>query len=578
MLETEVLVIGSEGAGSYAAITAADAGLDVTIVTKGRLARSGATLTGAADLDVDSATLHRLIGRGNPDDSPERFFEDMVVEGKYVNDQPLAEAHVQDVQQRIAELLEWGLKWYDLRQNPGHSYPRNLYTSGHDLMLVLKRQVKRRPIRLVEDTMVTDLLLAEGRVVGAMGLDQRTGEPIVLRARAVVLAAGGGHNVYAYTTGPEDLTGDGQAMALRAGATLMNMEMTQFIPTTIINPPMAKGNLFPFLLGPQNALRVWLLNRNGERFMSHWDPARMEHSTRDMLALGIMNEILEGRGGPEGGVYYSLAHLPRNLVADFARWGAKPFIKSDWSAHGLPFKAVAEKLMDGEAIEVSTALHFFMGGVKIDERMQTDLPGLFAAGEVTGGVHGANRLSGNAFAQVVTQGKRAGDAASRFVRANGSAPVPGSSAVAEALDRIEAPLQRTGGITAYELRRQVQAVSGHKVGVLRSGPALREAVDELERLSADELPTVFSRAKGRRFNREWVECLQVENMLTLLRMIAQAALLREESRGAHFRRDFPQTDNRRWLRNTVTRLQGERLSVETVPVRVTSMRPEGDAT
>ena len=573
VIKTDVLVIGSEGAGARAAIAAADAGVLVTMVTKGRMTRSGATLTGAADLDVDSATLHRLLGRGDPDDSPALFFRDMVVEGKYLNDQPLVEAHVQDVPQRVEELLSWGLKVYDLRQNPGHSYPRNMYTSGHDLVMVLKRQVKRRPIEVVEDTMVTDLLVTDGRAVGAMVLDLRSGEVDVIQARATVLAAGGGHNVYSYTTGPEDLTGDGQAMALRAGATLMNMEMTQFIPTTIINPPIARGNLFPFLLGPQNGLRYWLLDRNGRRFMERWDPVRIEHSTRDLLSIGIMTEILEGRGGPEGGVYYSLAHLPKNLIEDFARWGAKPFIKADWSAHGHNFRAVVDRLKAGEAIEVSTAAHFFMGGVQIDEHMRTTLPGLFAAGEVTGGVHGANRLSGNAFTQIVTQGTRAGANAADFAQREGEASPPSEAALGRARERIEAPLRREGGVIAYELRQALQTIAGEKVGVLRSGAALREAVEQLEQLRSDALPRVSSRGKARRYNPEWLQCLQVENMLTTLLTIASSALLREESRGAHYRRDFPETNNARWLQNTVVRQKAEDLDVGTAPVRSTTMRP-----
>lgn len=571
-----MLVIGSEGAGARAAMAAADAGVSVTMVTKGRMTRSGATLTGAADLDVDSATLHRLLGRGDPDDSPETFFRDMVIEGKYLNDQPLVEAHVQDVPQRAEELLGWGLKVYDVRQNPGHSYPRNMYTSGHDLVMVLKRQVKRRPIDLVEDTMVTDLLVAEGRVVGASVLDLPSGETNVIRAKATVLATGGGHNVYSYTTGPEDLTGDGQAMALRAGAALMNMEMTQFIPTTIINPPLARGNLFPFLLGPQNGLRFWLLDRNGRRFMDRWDAARMEHSTRDMLSIGIMTEILEGRGGPEGGVYYSLAHLPKNLIEDFARWGAKPFIKSDWSAHGHNFRGVVDRLKAGDAIEVSTAAHFFMGGVQIDEQMRTTLPGLFAAGEVTGGAHGANRLSGNAFAQIVTQGARAGVAAAEFARREGAAAPPTSAAIAAARERVEAPLGRDGGITAYELRRELQTIAAEKVGVLRSGPALRQAVEQIEDLGRDALPRVYSRGKSRHYNPEWLQCLQVENMLTTLRCIARSAALREESRGAHFRRDFPTMDNERWLCNIIIRQEAEDLATSLTPVRITTMRPTGE--
>jgi succinate dehydrogenase/fumarate reductase flavoprotein subunit len=203
------------------------------------MTRSGATLTGAADLDVDSATLYRLLGRGDPDDSPDVFFRDMVVEGKYLNDQPLVEAHVADVPQRIEELLAWGLKIYDLRQNPGHSYPRNLYTSGHDLVMLLKREVRKRPIKVVEDTLVSDLLVGDGRVAGAMTVNLPSGETELIEASAVVLATGGGHNVYAYTTGPEDLTGDGQAMALRAGLALINMEMTP-VPADDHHQPAAR--------------------------------------------------------------------------------------------------------------------------------------------------------------------------------------------------------------------------------------------------------------------------------------------------------------------------------------------------
>src|SRR5581483_1885018 len=291
MLSTDVLVIGSEGAGARAAWEVADRGLRVTVVTKGRLARSGATLTGAADMDVDSRSLQRLLGpepgtsgvAPNPADSPEVFFRDMLVEGKWINDQRQVLAHVEDVPERAREVLEAGLKVYDLRQMPGHSYPRNMYTSGHDLIQVLKREIKRRPVRMIEDVMITDLLTRDGQVMGAVGLDLERGEPVAFAAKAVVMATGGAHNVFEYNTGPEELTGDGQAMALRAGAELLNMEMMQFLPTTIVTPPLARGNLFPFLLGPQNALRVWLLNKYGERFMARWDPERMECSTRDLL-------------------------------------------------------------------------------------------------------------------------------------------------------------------------------------------------------------------------------------------------------------------------------------------------------
>ncbi|MBI2911914.1 MAG: FAD-binding protein [Chloroflexi bacterium] len=574
-LRTDVLIIGSEGAGARAAIAAADAGVDVTIVTKGRLGRSGATITGAADLDVDSASLVRLIGQGDSRDSPEEFFRDMVVEGKYLNDQRLAEVHVSEVPERLRELLEWGYRWTELRQMPGHSYPRNLYASGHEMVRVLKRQVRQRRLRVVEDLYVSDLAVEDGQVIGALGLDLDRGEAVALEAKAVVLAAGGGHNLYSFTTGPEELTGDGQAMALRAGARLVNMEMMQFIPTTIIEPPIARGNLFPFLVGPQNALAVWLLNRHGQRFMARWDPARMEHSTRDLLSIGIQTEILEGRGGPQGGVYFSLAHLPRNLVQDFARWGAKPFLRSDWSAHGLGFREIMDRAMAGEAFEVAPAAHFFMGGVRIDADGATDLSGLYAAGEVTGALHGANRLSGNAFAQIMVQGERAGRAGARYVQARGKAPEMPRAKWQGLEARVLGPLEANGdgGAHAYELKRRLQEVAAEQVGVVRHGQALEEAVAQIEGWRRQECPRVRSRSKDRRFNPEWLECLQLENMHLALEATARAALARRESRGAHYRRDYPTTDHAGWLRNTVVGMRDGSLTVETEPVAITSLPP-----
>jgi succinate dehydrogenase/fumarate reductase flavoprotein subunit len=513
---------------------------------------------------------------GDPDDSQDYFFRDMVVEGRYLNDQSLVQAHVEDVPDRVHELLEWGLKVTEVRQMPGHSYPRNMYTSGLEMVKTLSRQVKKRPIKVLEDTLVTDLITQGGQVIGAVAVDLDRGEVIALAAKATVLATGGGHNLYPFTTGPEDLTGDGQAMAYRAGARLINLEMMQFIPTTIIDPPLARGNLFPFLVGPQNALRVWLLNKYGERFMGKWDPVRMEHSTRDLLSIGITSEILEGRGSPRGGVYFSLAHLPRNLIADFARWGAKPFLRSDWTAHGINFRPLMERVMDGDAIEVAPAAHFFMGGVKVEADGATTLPGLFAAGEATGGVHGANRLSGNAFAQIVVQGKRAGEAAVRFARSFSGHPDPSPRQLERLCERPLSPLKRDLGVVAYELRRELHGVAAEKLGVLRDGKVLGEVVSDLSSLRGGQLPRLSSRSKERRYNPEWIECLQVENILTVLEMIARSALAREESRGAHFRRDFPETDNRRWLRNTIVERRNEEMAVGSEPVRITLLQPPSE--
>jgi succinate dehydrogenase/fumarate reductase flavoprotein subunit len=366
------------------------------------------------------------------------------------------------------------------------------------------------------------------------------------------MATGGGHMLFEYNTGPEELTGDGQAMALRAGAELLNMEMMQFLPTTLVSPPLARGNLFPFLLGPQNALRIWLLNKYGERFMAKWDPERMEHTTRDLLSIGIMNEVVEGRGTPGGGVYMSLNHLPKNLIEDFARWGAKPFISKTWHSHGLPFGDLMERVKAGEAMEVAPAAHFFMGGIRVDEWGASTLPGLFAGGEVTGGCHGANRLSGNAFAQVLVQGKRAGEAAARFAVQSQAVPEPDPRQVEELYARVMAPVEREG-MSAYEVRTELRNLAQLKVGVVRDGPALREASDRIEELRREAVPRLASSNRDLLFNPEWVECLQVMNLADSLAALTRGALAREESRGAHYRRDFPRTDNVHGPQNTIQR-------------------------
>jgi succinate dehydrogenase/fumarate reductase flavoprotein subunit len=361
-------------------------------------------------------------------------------------------------------------------------------------------------------------------------------------------------------------------MALRAGAELLDMEMTQFLPTTIVSPPLARGNLFPFLLGPQNALRVWLLNKYGERFMAKWDPERMEHSTRDLLSIGIMNEVLEGRGSPGGGVYMSLAHLPNNLIDDFARWGAKPFIRKDWFSHGLSFAPLMEEVKQGRAIEVAPASHFFMGGIRVDEWGATSFPGLYAAGEVSGGVHGGNRLSGNAFAQILVQGKRAGEAAARFAADSRAVPEPDARQVENLRSAITAPLERDGP-SCYEVRDELRSLSQLKVGVVRDGPTLRDALARVETLLREAGPRLASRNRDRLFNPEWVECLQVVNLATTLCAVARGALARQESRGAHYRRDFPRTDNARWLQHTVQRATDGHVELRLAPVATPTMRP-----
>ena len=571
MFKTDVLVIGSEGAGSRAAVAASEQGVEVIMVTKGLFTKSGATITAGADIDVDSKSCCDLFGlKGDPQDSPEIFFEDIVIEGKYINDQRLVEVHVRDAPIRVKELADRGMKITGFIHAPGHRYPRGIYTSGKEQMRAMRGWVRERDtIQVVENTMMTDLLTCGGRVVGAVGVDLYTGEFTTIVAKAVILATGGGMMVFPVSTAPQELTGDGQVMAWRAGAELVDMEMTQFLPGCLIEPLAWRGLGISFnLCCMGGGVEAYLLNRHGYRFMKDWDPERMERSTRDILSIAMMNEVIEGRGSPSGGVYMSLAHLPHNVIENYPRWFGSDNLTEDWVFKGFDLKELVEHIKRGYAVEVGPASHFFMGGVRVNERCEASLSGLYAAGEVAGGLHGGNRLSGNACTQIFVQGAISGRAAAEYARGVEFSKID-EEQVNTLQKKLLKPLERRDGVKTFEFKKQIQKLAWENVGVLRSGSYLGEALKEIQRMKEEDLPRVWSGAKERVYNREWVESIQVENLLTLLEAIARSALMREESRGAHYRKDFPKTDNRNWLKNIIIKNVNGKIELTTRPVVVT---------
>jgi succinate dehydrogenase/fumarate reductase flavoprotein subunit len=566
--EADVLVIGSEGAGARAAIEAAAAGLKVIVVTKGPLNRTGATLTASADIDVDSRSCKDLLGLpGNPEDTLEQYFEDTIVGGKYINDQTLVEALVTEIPERMVEMVQWGLKLKDLIRTPGHRYPRGVVAEGLEFTRVLARQMRKYPnIQIVEYCMVLELLKADGRIAGATGLQFSTGEFLTFHASAVVLATGGGMALYPNRTAPDELTGDGHAMAFRAGAEAIAMEMTQFMPCVFLNPPAWKGLQFVYEITPGSTegLAGWFLNRAGDRFMSRHDPERMEKSTRDIIARAIATEVREGRGSPSGGVYYSIAHLPKNLIDNFPTW--YPYLHKGWTYEHFDFGELIEWMKQGNACEISIGSHFFMGGMRGDVDGATGVPGLFVGGEVQGGVHGANRLSGNALTQVLVQGYRAGRAAASYAAENGRAPLPREQA-----DQVVAWattfLDRKPEVGVAEMRASISDLAWKQVGPVRTGAKLEEALVELTQLEA-RIERVGLRSSERIYNREWVESLQLRNQVQLARMIAVSALKRTESRGAHYREEIPNPDEHWKTLNVVVRNQGGQMVADTIPVPV----------
>jgi succinate dehydrogenase/fumarate reductase flavoprotein subunit len=568
-IDTDLVIVGSEGAGATAAIEAARRGLSALVVTKGNgVGRSGATITGEADLAVDSRSLHerfKLPG-ADPADSQEKFFEDILIGGKYLNQQDIVQAHVEDAPQRLQDLVDWGLKPMFVAKMSGHSYPRGAMVSAPEMIRIYRDRLAAAGTKILHNIMVQELLCDGQRCVGVLGLDLRSGRFVVVRARATLLATGGGMRIYPITTGPEELTGDGTAMAYRAGVELMDMEFPMFLPGCFPWPPAVKGVNTPFKLSSAGMVHGHLLNKHGERFMAKWDPVKMERCTRDILSVGIWTEIMENRGGPHGGVFVSLKHLPDNLIEYIMEWLPPKYLKR---YGGFDMKQFLPDLTR-MAVESVPACHFFNGGIRIDRDCHTNLPGLYAAGEVTAGIHGGNRLSGNAFTDMIVWGHRAAVAiAADLGQGLGEADAGQIEGhIAEATRALEAK----EGDNAQELRDRLMQTAWDKVGIVRNREMLAEAREVLRSLRA-AYPRVSLRCKERVYNREWLRCLELINMIDNLDCIVEAGLAREESRGSHYRKDFPMTDNEKWLVNQILRREGQAMRIVRRAPTVTTVKP-----
>ena len=565
--KSDVLIIGSEGAGARAAIAAADQGAEIMMVTKGRHGQSGATLMAAADISVDSHSIAHIlgIGEGDRNDRQEFFVQDTLRAGRFINNHPLVEMVVDKAPLRVKEMIDWGMKVHSIMHCPGHRFARGVFTSGREIIRTLNKRLPRDRITIKEDTIIWALVTEKNRAIGALGLDLRTGKFVQFQAGAIILATGGGTRLFPFLTGAEELTGDGYTMALRAGARLVDMEMIQFMPMCLISPSAYQGHLFPFHLAAESSdgLDGWLLNRQGERFMRNWDPENLEKTTRDKLSAAIGVEIKQGRGSPGGGVYLSVAHLPENIIEDFSRWALKPRLKENWRYEGLNLTFVKEILQRGRALEVGPAAHFFAGGIEVNRDCQTSVRGLFAAGEVSGGLHGANRLSGNALTEVLVQGEIAGHNAATFA-SQADRPKPDIDKLNKIVIRSEMPLTRKEGPSPISIRQKIRQLAWETIGVVRNGSELEKGLEDLAVLK-QEHRHVSCRVRERIFNREWVEYVQCDHQLDLLEVILRCASARKESRGVHYREDYSKEEND-WKSNLLTELNPSGLNIQQRPV------------
>ena len=560
-LDTGILILGAGGAGLFAALHAKkqNPGLDVTIAVKGLLGKCGCTRMVQGGYNVALAK----------EDSIERHFMDTIEGGAWLNDQDLAWLLVTTAPVRIRELENELGCFFD--RNPdgtihqkafaGQTFDRTVHKgdlTGIEIINRLAEQVWRRDVRRLEDHRAIDLIpAADGSgLAGVLMLDMRTGEPLLVRARATLLATGGGPTMYKYHTPSGDKSCDGMAMALRAGLPLRDIEMVQFHPTGLLAGEGTRMTGTVLEEGLRGA-GGYLTDSAGERFMFKYDP-RGERATRDIVSRAIADRIRTGFASPHGGVYIEMGHLgPANVRRDF--------------------KGMVERCADcgfdlaGGRVEVIPTAHYMMGGVVFAPDCTTPMPRLFAAGEDTGGVHGANRLGGNGVANSTVFGGLAGVSMAAKTNSAAALPDPDPAALERALARAFLPLgQRRGDLGA--IREKLYDVMWNEVGILRTADTLARGTAALDTLARDIADSGVADT-DRRYNLTWMDRLNLESLILVSRAICAAAIARTDSRGAHFREDFPAASDLATSRYTLTRLREDVPAVDTAPVDFTRVRP-----
>ena len=564
----DVLVIGSGAAGLAAAFHARAEGASVLVVNKGAVGRTGSTITSGGGVSVAGETLIRLGLDGDARDTEELFLADTLRSGQFLSDQHLAHQMVTEIGDELKRLLDAGAVTRVSRRAPGHSSGRGVGIAGPEMQRVMTREATRVGVKYREDFQVVGPLLNDGQVVGVGGLDRRSGTAEAIEALTVVVASGGTTSNWHLKTSPEELTGDGHALALAAGAELIEMEMMQFLPCCLIAPEMWRGLQFPWILGPQSGVRAWLLNRYGERFLQHWDPVNMELATRDVVSAAMAAEVVAGRGSPNGGVYISWAHLPLDIIDNFP--SISRAFTPDWRWEGFDMSPLVDLIKQRRALEVAPAAHFSLGGIRIDTDGWTGVPGLYACGEATGGLHGGNRLSGNAGAQVLVQGKAAGRTAARMARASNQSPAPPENWMAVKAD-VEAPNHSDGDASPQELKERLTRMAEAALAPVRDGERLQRALDELGYLKQLG-PKLGCRSRQSSWNQDWTAALECRAAMPVLESALVGALARGRSIGAHRRLD-DHNPEKPLPEHVITRLESGAMTHRTAPVTFPYLAP-----
>jgi succinate dehydrogenase / fumarate reductase flavoprotein subunit len=524
--ETDVLVIGSGAAGMYAAIEAAREGASVLLAERSLIGRGGATV-------MAQMTVAVALGSETPDHWSHHY-QDTLAAGRGLCNEPLAQLLCEDGPDCIRAMDDWGVGWarkdghIAQAMAPGHDRPRCAYVdflnTGPAVSKTLRTVLnKNAGIRKAGDLCIVELLLTDGAVTGAVALHLGSGAPVILSAKSTVLATGGLTRLYRRNSASANMGGDGYALALRAGASLVDMEFVQFFPIGHLAPRLI--GMDPIMWDPfRYKLGGRLLNNRMEEFTQRYGVAEDGKYviTRDLGSHAILKEVEAGRGSPHGGAYLSFQHCSATAL----REAFGPVIDR-LAANGIDLTKMP--------VEVAPIAHYHMGGIATDPQMRTDLPGLFAAGEAVGGANGANRLSGNAITEALVFGRRAGRSAADYTKHTHAMP--------DRADNAQAALALTVASSKSELNtaeivQTLQATMQDHVGALRSQAGLAQALDTIARLTGDLGD--FPPGDGERFDMRRIDWFDLRNMLLVARTVAEAALARNETRGAHQREDYPQ--------------------------------------
>jgi fumarate reductase (CoM/CoB) subunit A len=554
---TDVLIIGAGGAGLRAAIESEKHNVDVLIVNK--------TLAGRCNTVMAEGGYNAALGSADPNDHPDIHFRDSVEGGVWLCDQDKVEVLCKDAIPRIYDLEDFGVVFdrtpegkIAQTRSGKQTYPRVSYVAdytGLAMTSALLSEVRRLGIPILEETYVHKIFTNDGRVAGALAISIRDGEAIAIRAKSIILTTGGLGQLFEITTNPLSATGDGRIMALDAGAELQDMEMAQIHPTAMVWPPSVRGSL---VTESCRGIGGVLFNTTGERFMEKYHPMK-ELGPRDVVTRAIMTEVLKGNGTAHGGVYLSLTHLPPEQVKKHLYHTYQQFLRV-----GID--------MTKEPVEVAPSMHFHMGGVRANVRCETSVKGLFVAGEEMAGVHGANRLGGNALVATQVFGKIAGENAAKYAKSQQWAQLD-SGLVEEGVKEVESAMrQKRDGVDPLKIRKMLSKAIWNYAGVFRDEGSLMAGLMEINRIK-EILPRMSVDEGSKVYNKRLIEYLETLGMVRLGEILIHSALLRTESRGAHYRSDYPKTDNVNWLKHIVWFSEGKSLKYRFEPVVITKYPP-----